>query len=126
MTESDKRPVGRPRKYAGKRPTWTIRLEEKYGDWIKSRAAATGRSLSEVCEQQIVASFRMESVIDILEEELRLARIQVSTLSEQLKEATTAQGGKLKRRMDPAEFEAIFEHMYQHYLRSKKSKNKKV
>lgn len=81
----------------------------------------------------------MESVIDILEEELRLARIQQSTLSEQLKEATAAldsrvrvrgdgsqQGGKLKKRMDEDEFIAIFEHMYQHYLRSKKSKNKKV
>jgi predicted transcriptional regulator len=58
---------GRPRKYAGKRPTWTIRLEEKYGEQIKALAEKTGRSISEVCERQIVDSFRMEIIIDLLE-----------------------------------------------------------
>lgn len=48
--DAPKRPVGRPRKYAGKRPTWTVRLEPQIGDQIREIAAKTGRSLSEVCE----------------------------------------------------------------------------
>jgi hypothetical protein len=64
----EKKSVGRPKKYSGKRPTWTIRLEEKYGDQIKALAEQSGRSISEVCEQQIVNAFRMEIICDLLEE----------------------------------------------------------
>jgi hypothetical protein len=84
MTE-DKKKVGRPRKYAGKRPTWTIRLEEKYGDQVKALAQETGRSISEVCERQIVDSFRQEIIIDLLEKEigeLRASNEQLSRASQ--------------------------------------------
>jgi hypothetical protein len=70
MTTVEKKPAGRPRKYAGKRPTWTIRLEEKYGDQIKALAEQSGRSISEVCEQQIVNAFRMEIMCDLLEQKI--------------------------------------------------------
>lgn len=70
MTEEEKKPRGRPRKYAGRRPTWTIRLEEAHGDRIKAIAEKEGRSISEVCEQQIINSFRAEYVITVLESTL--------------------------------------------------------
>jgi hypothetical protein len=70
MTTVEKKPPGRPRKYAGKRPTWTIRLEEKYGDQIKAMAEKSGRSISEVCEQQIVDAFRLEIMCNLLEEKI--------------------------------------------------------
>jgi hypothetical protein len=70
VTDTEKKPVGRPRKYAGRRPTWTIRLEAKYGDQIKKIAEDTGRSISEVCEQQIGNAFRADIMIDVLEKEI--------------------------------------------------------
>lgn len=70
MTAEAEKKLGRPRKYAGKRPTWTIRLEEKYGDQIKELAEKSGRSISEVCEQQIVNAFRLEIMCDLLEQRI--------------------------------------------------------
>jgi hypothetical protein len=78
MTAVEKKPVGRPRKYAGKRPTWTIRLEEKYGDQIKAIAENEGRSISEVCESRIVRSFRADQVMDLLEAELKKTQQELS------------------------------------------------
>lgn len=63
----EKKKMGRPRKYVGRRPTWTVRLEEKYGDQIRDMAQTSGRSMSEVCEQQIINSFRYAFIIDLLE-----------------------------------------------------------
>jgi hypothetical protein len=71
VTEAPKKAAGRPRKYAGKRPTWTIRLEEQYGERIRSLAESTGRSISEVCEQQIVNSFRSEKMLDNLDAKVK-------------------------------------------------------
>jgi hypothetical protein len=67
MTEPEQKPRGRPKKYAGKRPNWTFRLEEKYGDQVKALAEQSGRSISEVCEQLIVDAFRMEIMLDTIE-----------------------------------------------------------
>jgi hypothetical protein len=71
MTAAKKKPRGRPRRYLGERPNWTIRLEEKYGDQIREIAEQSGRSISEVCEQQIVNSFRMDIMLDLLETKYR-------------------------------------------------------
>lgn len=79
MTEKEKRPVGRPKKYSGKRPTWTFRLEENFGNEIKRIAQETGRSISEVCEQQIVASFRLATANKQLE-------ARIATLNEEMSE----------------------------------------
>lgn len=82
MTEPEKKPLGRPRKYAGKRPTWTIRLEPTFGDEIRRIAEQTGRSISEVCERQIVNSFRLET-------EAKLLRARVSDLEDRAFRAET-------------------------------------
>jgi hypothetical protein len=66
VTGTEKKPLGRPRKYTGKRPTWTIRLQSIVGDRIKAIAKITGRSLSEVCEQQITESFLLRAEVDEL------------------------------------------------------------
>jgi hypothetical protein len=87
MTDAEKKPLGRPRKYAGKRPTWTIRLEENNGAKIKALAESTGRSISEVCEQQIIRSFRMEMMLDVLEREIAGLRRDVADRSVALRVA---------------------------------------
>jgi hypothetical protein len=71
MTATEKKPRGRPRRYLGERPNWTIRLEEKYGDQIREIAEKSGRSISDVCSEQIVKSFRMEIMLDLLETRCR-------------------------------------------------------
>lgn len=65
--EKAKGPRGRPRRYIGDRPNWTIRLEEKYGSQIREIAEKLGRSISDICSERIVMSFRAEIVIDLLE-----------------------------------------------------------
>jgi hypothetical protein len=82
MTEPEQKPRGRPKKYAGKRPNWTFRLEEKYGEQVRQIAEQSGRSISEVCEQLVVDSFRLQIMCDLIEkknntlvEDLRDSRI---------------------------------------------------
>lgn len=50
----EKRKPGRPRKYAGNRPTWTVRLPASLGDEIVEAAKAEGRSISEEIEHRVV------------------------------------------------------------------------
>src|SRR5258705_3859613 len=83
MVEAQQKSRGRPKKYAGRRPNWTFRLEEKYGNQIKALAEQTGRSVSEVCEQQIVNSFRLQMICDLLEK-------KNETLTEELHDSRIA------------------------------------
>lgn len=99
MTETDKKPVGRPRKYAGKRPTWTIRLEPEIGEWVKETAAITGRSISEVCESLIVKaryadreSKLLKADIDRLQKKQMLLEVELREI-----EMTSAQAKKALR-----------------------------
>ncbi|MGY4504206.1 hypothetical protein ACVWYH_008163 [Bradyrhizobium sp. GM24.11] len=62
----EKKKVGRPRKYAGRRPTWTIRLEPEIGESVRKRASETGRSISEVCEAMITGFSQLEVEIEKL------------------------------------------------------------
>lgn len=84
MTEEEKKPRGRPRKYAGRRPTWTIRLEEKYGEQVKAAADREGRSISEVCEKQIAKSFMADEIIQRLQKSLEEASRELTTCRDQL------------------------------------------
>ncbi|UFX41705.1 ribbon-helix-helix protein, CopG family [Bradyrhizobium sp. 41S5] len=81
---------GRPRRYVGDRPNWTIRLDVEVGDRIREMAEATGRSISEICEQQIVRSFE-------LADDLAKARAETKDIS--IAFMTT------QRRMEAAEAE---------------------
>lgn len=67
MAGKQAKPRGRPRRYLGDRPNWTIRLEEKYGEQIRKIAERDGLSISAVCEQQIINSFRLQAICDLLE-----------------------------------------------------------
>jgi hypothetical protein len=94
MTGTEKKPRGRPRRYIGDRPNWTIRLEEKYGDQIRQIAEQSGRSISDVCSEQIVNSFRLKIMCDMLEEkektlteELRDNRIAFKAAQSRMQEA---------------------------------------
>lgn len=49
---------GRPRKFAGRRPTWTVRLSEDVGEKVKGAAEKAGRSISEEIERRVDFSFR--------------------------------------------------------------------
>lgn len=69
MTDVEKKTLGRPRKYQGTRPTWTVRLEPALGAEIKAMAESTGRSISEVCERQISDSFRLQTEVAELKAE---------------------------------------------------------
>jgi hypothetical protein len=60
MTDEIKKPAGRPRKFAGKRPTWTIRLQEDVGQRVKDSAGLQGRSISETCEGLITLGLNAE------------------------------------------------------------------
>lgn len=62
----EKKKAGRPRKYSGRRPTWTIRLEPDLGESIRKRASETGRSISEVCEAMITGFAQLEIEIEKL------------------------------------------------------------
>jgi hypothetical protein len=91
MVAKKAKPRGRPRRYLGDRPNWTIRLEEKYGGQIREIAEQSGRSISEVCEQQIVNSFRLQMICDMLEqkeknltEELRDSERRAQELTQRL------------------------------------------
>jgi hypothetical protein len=69
-----KKPVGRPSKFEGKRYSWSIRLQEKYGDEIKAMAEREGLSISEACERQIIATSRLEhALISMEQENIRLS-----------------------------------------------------
>jgi hypothetical protein len=50
MKAAEKKAVGRPRKYATRRPTWTIRLEDSLAERVRAIAEQDGKSFSEVCE----------------------------------------------------------------------------
>jgi predicted transcriptional regulator len=68
MTKKKKSALGRPPKFEGKRYSWSIRVQERYGDQIKAFAQKEGLSISEACERQIINASRMEHIINILEE----------------------------------------------------------
>jgi hypothetical protein len=94
MTATEKKPRGRPRRYLGERPNWTIRLEEKYGDQIRQIAEQSGRSISDVCSEQIVNSFRLQIMCDkmeedrkILWEDLRDSRLALTAAHTRIQEA---------------------------------------
>jgi hypothetical protein len=94
MTQDEKKPRGRPRRYLGDRPNWTIRLEEKYGEQIRQIAEKSGRSISDVCSEQIVKSFRLQIMCDLLEakektldEELRDSRLAFKAAHSRMLEA---------------------------------------
>src|SRR4051812_30998181 len=65
--------LGRPRRYLVDRPNWTIRLDVNVGDKIKQMATTSGRSISEICERQIVDSFRLQQEVSQLQSALETA-----------------------------------------------------
>lgn len=74
MKAAGKKSVGRPAKFEGKRYSWSIRLQEKYGDEIKRMAESEGLSISEACERQIIATSRLEhALISMEQENIRLS-----------------------------------------------------
>jgi len=83
MAAMEKKPRGRPRRYIGDRPNWTIRLEEKYGDQVRQIAEGSGRSISDVCSELIVNAFRLQIMCDVVEN-------KNEELTKQLQEAETA------------------------------------
>jgi hypothetical protein len=92
MTTAEKKPRGRPRRYVGDRPNWTIRLEETYGEQVRQIAEESGRSISDVCSERIVNSFRLETICDLLEKKEK-------TLTAELRDARFAFRAALKRAM---------------------------
>lgn len=74
MADTEKKIRGRPRRYLGVRPNWTIRLDVEIGDKIKEMATTSGRSISEICERQIVDSFRLQDEVRELQAELYTAK----------------------------------------------------
>lgn len=78
--QREKKPAGRPRKYSGKRPTWTVRLEESIGNQVKELAAATGRSISEVCEGLINEGLRAPGKISELGHRNKFLELQQKDL----------------------------------------------
>lgn len=99
MTETEKKPVGRPRKYASKRPNWTIRLEPEIGEWVKETAAISGRSISEVCEDLIVKARYADREIKVLKADIN--RLQEQRLRQEVElreiQMTRAQAQKALR-----------------------------
>lgn len=88
----EKKPVGRPRKYSGKRPTWTVRLEVSIGDQVKELAAGSGRSISEVCEFLIAEGLRAPAHIYELAERnkfLELQREKLESRSDEMQQELT-------------------------------------
>jgi hypothetical protein len=98
VDNTQKKPVGRPRKYEKRRPTWTVRLEESLAEQVKMYAETCKFSFSEACEMLIGrsmtelprmqrAELRAEAAIKALEEQLEQARTENRRLSEELTEA---------------------------------------
>lgn len=88
MTEDqrEKKPAGRPRKYAGKRPTWTVRLEESVGNQVKELATSAGRSISEVCEGLINEGLRAPGNIHELAQRNKFLESQQEKLMKRIDE----------------------------------------
>lgn len=63
MTEEEKRKPGRPRKYAEKRPTWTVRLPISIGEEVAAMAKAEGRSVSEEIEWRVAKASELERLL---------------------------------------------------------------
>ena len=129
MKAVSKKPRGRPRRYIGDRPNWTIRLEQKYGDQIREIAEASGRSISDVCSEQIVKAFRLEFIVEQLETELETSRAAVAGLSERLRESSVAMESTIKRlqvrqlssKGSRSEIESAVDRAFQKYLGKKGS-----
>jgi hypothetical protein len=79
-----RKPVGRPKKYSGKRPTWTIRMEESVGGHVKEMAASTGRSISETCEYLIGQGLHSSSRIHDLAERIKFLEMTRNLMEERL------------------------------------------
>jgi hypothetical protein len=78
-----KKSVGRPKKYSGKRPTWTVRLEESVGNQVKEMASSTGRSISEMCEHLITQGLDASTRIKFLEMTRDFLQERVSAFEEE-------------------------------------------
>lgn len=64
VTDEGKRKPGRPRKYAEKRPTWTVRLPISIGEEVAATAKAEGRSVSEEIEWRVAKASELERLLE--------------------------------------------------------------
>lgn len=76
-------PRGRPKKYQGRRPNWTIRLQEQYGSEVKRLSESTGRSISEVCESLISRALSSGFGVDVENQVSTVAAVIVVTAPKQ-------------------------------------------
>lgn len=100
--EAAVRSRGRPRKFVGRRPTWTVRLSADLGERVKAAAEEAGRSISEEIERRVDWSFGQEGTqypaAEDLLQVMQLLRSQVERHTRDLSELTKALRPKSRTR----------------------------